>query len=145
MIKQRPFLNKNKKKIDYTFLFLLFAAILVLGFFYGVGNTYDNKNKSITISLDLPSESQYSYENFWHKFNTYSVVMINLKSTQHLVSQIELEKFQADFFRDFSLVNQDKVITHAGKPVDPDVLFCYMKEYDHTKGNTINIIKSCAK
>jgi hypothetical protein len=145
MIKQRPFLNKNKKKIDYTFLFVLFAAVLILGFFYGVNHTYDSKNQSITMALDLPAEqTQYNYENFWHKFNTYSVVMINLRNTQHLVSQVELEKFQADFFKDFGLTNQDKIVTHAGTPVDPNVLFCYMKGYDPS-GNVTSIIKSCAK
>lgn len=146
MMKQRPLLKKHGKKIEWSFLAVLVGIVLLLGFIYGANNTYNSSNKNIVLPLDLPQNVEhFAYDNFWHKFNTYAVVMINLKDSNHLVSQNEVDQFQTKFFTDFGLVNNEKNIERGGIPINPEFLFCYMKFYDPAKNNALDIRKTCDK
>lgn len=143
-MKQRPILKKYGKKIEWSFLTGLLGIILLLGFIYGVNNTYNSSNKNIILPLNLPiNVENFVYDNFWIRFNTYSVIMINIKDSNHLVTQNEIDQFQSKFFKDFGLKNNENIIERGGIPVNPKFLFCYMKFYDPTKNNELDIRKTC--
>lgn len=147
MQNHKVFLSKNHKKVDLGFFGLLFIFIIICVLVLGDHNTYDKSNKNI-VPLDSQQQEKYNYDNFWHKFNSYAVIMINIKdkSSSHLISQPEVTGFQQKFFSNFNLTEEDdKTILQAGVPISPDVLFCYMSKYDPNKLDTLDIIKSCIK
>ena len=143
-MKQKALLEKHGKKIDYTFLAVLAMATILLALYFGVTNTYNSSNKNITYSLNS-SDQLYVYDNFWHKFNTFTVIMINIKNNNHLVTLAEQEQFQNKFFKDFGLTNNDKMIERNENLVAPEVLFCYMKHYNPPNIDVIEIRKQCDK
>lgn len=142
---QNQFVKKNEKNIDYTFLGLLITGALACAVYFGVSYTYNDSNKSVDTNSNTIPGAEFSYENFWHKFNTYAVVMINMTNTTNLVSQIQIDNFQKTFFEYFSLTSPDNNIVYKGEQkINPDTLFCYMKYYEPTKPEIFpSIIKKC--
>jgi hypothetical protein len=139
-MKHHVFMVRNAKKIDYSFLGILLAIIIGCGLLFGVNHTY-HRNVPM-VAEGTPDD--YTYENFWHKFNTYSVVMVNIHDSNHLVSQLEVTNFQKRFFDYFDLKGDSTIVLDSnGDKIKPDTLFCYMKRYDPNQNNKLDIIKTC--
>ena len=108
--------------------------------YFSTAKTFNKENKNISSQNDY---NIFSYDNFWHKFNTYAVIMINLKNSNHLVSQDEINNFQNKFLKDFDLTNNEKNIERNGILINPEILFCYMKFYEPEKNNVLTVRKKC--
>lgn len=131
----------NIKKLNNLIEYSILAFIAIVGFStYFATSTRAHQAYVTSVNLELDANSDefvLLYNQFWQQFNSSAVRTADYNS-DGIISQTEISMHKKQFLTTFNFSldsNGIFILDNNGKPVDPNKLPCFLKNFNNTPPN----------